>query len=258
MKDNWNIKDIPKLEGKTIIVTGANSGIGFEATKIFASKGAKVIMGCRNIKKSEQAKKDILSEFPNAELFLEELDLSSFESIKNFSSKINNEYKSIDILLNNAGIMTTPYGPTKDGIEQQIGVNHFGHYYLTMSLLKLITSTPHSRIVNIASIAHKFGSLNPKTFLYKKGNRYNKSKAYSQSKLANLLFTYKLQNELEVRNIDTKVLAAHPGISRTNLGRHIKALQFKEIEKLFGLFNQTQAQGSRENILESCTRIGLH
>lgn len=240
-KTNWTTENIGDLTGKTIVVTGANSGIGFEATKLFAANGAKVIMGCRSIERATTAKDAILAEYPDAQLVIETLDLSSFDSIEKFATSIKNSITNIDILLNNAGIMTVPYGSTKEGYELQIGVNHFGHFYLTMSLLKLITSTPESRIVNIASIAHKYGSLKPKTFTYEKGKRYSKMKAYAQSKLSNLLFTYKLQ---ELLGDKVKVLAAHPGISSTNLGSHIKILRFRVTKFIFGMFNQSQYMGS--------------
>lgn len=240
-KSIWTINDIEDLSEKTIVVTGANSGIGFEATKIFASKGASIIMGCRSMDRALKAKESIINEHPTAKLKIELLDLSSFDSVKQFAINVKKHTNSIDILLNNAGIMTVPYAATNEGLERQIGVNHFGHFYLTMSLLDLVTSTKNSRIVNIASIAHKFGSLKTKTFMYEEGKKYSKSKAYSQSKLSNLLFTYKLQ---ELVGDKVKVLAAHPGISSTNLGSHIKILRFRITKFLFGLFNQSQYMGS--------------
>ena len=247
-KIKWTEGNIGDLTGKTIIITGANSGIGFEATKLFSKNGAKVIMGCRNLEKAETAKNSILKDVPQADLVIEQLNLSSFNSIKDFSLRINKEYKQIDILLNNAGIMTVPYNPTDDGFESQIGVNHFGHFYLTMSLLKVITTTPNSRIVNIASIAHKMGNLKPKTFTYEKGKKYSRGKAYSQSKLANLLFTYRLQ---ELIGDKTMVLAAHPGISSTNLGSHLKVLRYRFAKFIFGLFNQSQYMGSLPGVRAS-------
>ena len=140
-KEKWDLQNIPDLTGKIFIVTGANSGIGFEATKAFAMKNAKVIMGCRSLERGQIAKDKILSEYQTADLDIILLDLMDFDSINAFSSEIISKYPKIDILLNNAGIMTVPYGSTKNGLEQQIGVNHFGHFYLTMSLLDLINKT---------------------------------------------------------------------------------------------------------------------
>ena len=251
-KDKWTIDDIDDLTGKIFLVTGANSGIGFEATKVFSSKGAKVIMGCRNLEKAKGAKEDILSEFPNALLDIIQLDLTSFKSIKEFSDKVIEKYSKLDVLLNNAGIMTVPYGSTEDGLELQIGVNHFGHYYLTLNLINLINKTENSRIVNIASIAHKYGNLKKNTFLYEKGKRHSKMRAYAQSKLANLLFTYKLKEKLEKQGSKTIVLAAHPGVSKTNLGSHIKGGSVKWIQRTLSLTIQSQDRGALPGI-RACT-----
>jgi NAD(P)-dependent dehydrogenase (short-subunit alcohol dehydrogenase family) len=251
-KEKWTINEIEDLTGKTFLVTGANSGIGYEATKVFASKGALVIMGCRNLEKANKAKDDIISEFPKAQLDIIHLDLTSFKSIKLFADKVLEKYNKLDVLLNNAGIMTVPYGSTEDGLELQTGVNHFGHYYLTMNLVELIHKTKDSRIVNIASIAHKYGNIKKKTFHYEKGKRYSKMKAYAQSKLANLLFTYKLKQKLEEQNSSIKVLAAHPGVSKTNLGSHIKAGSIKWIQRTLTLVVQSQDRGALPGI-RACT-----
>ncbi len=255
-KDIWTLNDIPDLSGKIFVVTGANSGIGFEATKAFAMKNAKVIMGCRNNDKAQIAKNKILSEYKDADLDIILLDLMDFDSIKSFANEIISKYPKIDVLLNNAGIMTVPYGSTKNGLEKQIGVNHFGHYYLTMSLLDLINKTENSRIVNIASIAHRYGRLNPNNFLYSENKKYRKSLAYAQSKLANLLFTYGLQTRLEEKKSKIKVLAAHPGVTKTNLGRHLKTLSIKPISWSFDLFNQKPPQGALPGI-RACTDLSV-
>ncbi len=251
-KDIWTIDNIEDLTGKVFLVTGANSGIGYEATKVFASKGAKVIMGCRNLIKAKKAKEMIIKEFPNALLDIIHLDLTSFKSIKLFSKKVLEKYNHLDVLLNNAGIMTVPYGSTEDGLELQIGVNHFGHYYLTMSLITLVNNTKDSRIVNIASIAHKYGNLKKATFEYEDNKRYSKIKAYSQSKLANLLFTYKLKEKLEKQGSNIIVLAAHPGVSKTNLGNHIRGGSVKWIQRTLSLTIQNQAKGALPGI-RACT-----
>lgn len=251
-KEIWSINNISDLTGKVFVVTGANSGIGFEATKVFASKGATVIMGCRNQQKAQDAQSLIKKEFPKAKLDLIQLDLTDFSSIDSFSQTVLSKYSTIDVLLNNAGIMTVPYGSTKNNLELQIGVNHFGHFYLTMNLLPTINKTPDSRIVSIASIAHKFGNLKPDTFHYVENRKYHTSRAYAQSKLANLLFTYSLKSHLETLGSNIKVLAAHPGISRTNLGEHVKTLSYKPIRAFLNLFNQSQQEGSLPGI-RACT-----
>jgi NAD(P)-dependent dehydrogenase (short-subunit alcohol dehydrogenase family) len=148
--------------------------------------------------------------------------------------------------------MTVPYGSTEDGLELQTGVNHFGHYYLTLNLINLLNSTLDSRIVNIASIAHKYGNLKKDTFLHEDGKKYSKMRAYAQSKLANLLFTYKLQEKLEKQNSNILVLAAHPGVSKTNLGSHIKSGSVKWVQRTLSLSIQSQVQGALPGI-RACT-----
>jgi len=247
-KEKWTLANMPDLSDKIFIVTGANSGIGYEATKAFAMKNAKVIMGCRNLERAQTAKDKILKEYKDADLDIILLNLMDFASIKEFANKVIAKYSKIDVLLNNAGIMTVPYGPTEDGLEKQIGVNHFGHYYLTMSLLPLINKTENSRIVNIASIAHRFGKLKPETFLYEKNKKYRKASAYAQSKLANLLFTYELKNRLEKVNSKILVAAAHPGVTKTNLGRHIKTRRLKMLSDIITNFNQPTPKGALPGI----------
>ena len=247
-KDKWTLENMPDLSGKIFVVTGANSGIGYEATKAFAMANAKVIMGCRNLERATIAKEKILAEYPHADLDIILLDLMDFDAIASFAKEIKQKYPKVDVLLNNAGIMTVPYAPTKNGLEQQIGVNHFGHYYLTMSLLELINKTPDSRIVNIASIAHRFTKLNPNSFLYSENKKYNKSFAYAQSKLANLLFTYGLATRLKAKNSKIKVLAAHPGVTGTNLGRHIVSKRLNIVSNIIGIFKTETAQGALPGI----------
>ncbi len=251
-KPKWTLDNLDDLSGKIFVVTGANSGIGFEATKAFSMKNAKVIMGCRNLEKAEQAKQAILKCYKKADLEIILLDLMDFASINAFANEVINKYPKLDVLLNNAGIMTVPYGATVNGLEKQIGVNHFGHFYLTMKLLPLLNKTPNSRIVNIASIAHRFGSLKPATFIYDKNKKYHKSAAYAQSKLANLLFTYKLATLLKEQGSNITVVAAHPGITKTNLGRHITTFNLKAFAKMVTSFNQETAQGALPGI-RACT-----
>ncbi len=247
-KENWTLKNMPDLTGKVFIVTGANSGIGFESTKAFAMSNAKVVMACRNLEKANEAKEEIIKEFKNADLDIIHLNLIDFNSIKEFADKVIAKYPKIDVLLNNAGIMTVPYAPTENGLERQIGVNHFGHYYLTMKLLPIINKTKNSRIVNIASIASRFGKLKPETFIYEKGKKYSKSRAYAQTKLANLLFTYGLKSRLEEKGSHIEVLAAHPGITKTNLGNHMKAYKNRFVHFMLQYINQDTPKGALPSI----------
>lgn len=218
--ENWTHNNIPDLSEKVIIVTGGNSGLGYESVKAFAKKGAEVIMACRSTIKGEAAKMEIGN--VKGKIIVMELDLMDFSSIKVFSDNFKKKHSRLDILLNNAGIMTTPYFPTKDGLEAQTGTNHFGHFALTGLLLELIKNTSKSRVVNISSIAHKDGEMDFSNLLFENGKEYTPWKAYRRSKLMNLLFTYELQRWFEENNIDSISVAAHPGVSGTNLGRYIE------------------------------------
>lgn len=152
---NWTTENIGNLNGKNIIVTGGNSGLGFEAVKALSNKGAKVILACRNIEKGEQAKKSIL-EFDNkANIIVSKLDIADLDSIRQFSNQYKSDNTHLDVLINNAGIMMPPYELTKDGFESQMGTNHLGHFALTGLLLDILKKTPKSRVINVSSIAHK-------------------------------------------------------------------------------------------------------
>lgn len=241
----WTEHDIPDLSGQVIVVTGANSGIGFEATRLFVKHNAQVVMACRSMDKAEAAFDTIKQEFPNAKLVILSLDLGSFSSIRHFSTQLHKKYDKIDVLLNNAGIMMTPYGTTVDGLEQQQGINHFGHFLLTRLLFDLLNHETESRIVNISSLAHRGGTMNFNNLMYDNKKGYAKTKAYARSKLENLLFTYDLADKVEKAGLNIKVLAAHPGVSRTNLGHHIHQTKFyKAFEILSSKFSQSAYQGS--------------
>ncbi len=217
---NWTLENIPDLSGKTILVTGGNSGLGFEAVKAFAGKGADVIMACRSLAKGEEAKKLLTGLNPQANISVMELDLTDLKSIHSFVNQFKENHSRLDILLNNAGIMMVPYGLTKDGFENQMGTNHLGHFALTAQLLELLKTTPNSRVVNVSSMAHKSGVMDTDNLLYENGKDYSPIKAYGRSKLSNLLFTYELQRFFEKNKIDTIAVAAHPGVSDTNLFNH--------------------------------------
>jgi len=244
MSSNWTVDDIKDLKGMNIIVTGANSGLGFEASKIYASKNATVILACRSEEKAIDAMNKIKIENSKADLHFIRLDLGDLESIESFVKTYKSKFKKIDILLNNAGIMTVPYDVTKDGFELQNGINHLGHFALTAQLFDLIKSTKDSRIVNVSSIAHKNGSIDFDNYLYEKGG-YGKVKSYSRSKLSNLLFTYELARKVEENKIDMKVLVAHPGVSQTELGRTIKKNRVaRALISMMSFFSQKASQGT--------------
>ena len=207
------------LDGKTVIITGANTGIGKETAIDLAKRKAKIIIACRNVERGEQAERDIRSLSNNENVHFKLLDLASFASIKDFCSQVLAEESRIDILINNAGIMRCPYWKTEDDFEMQFGVNHLGHFLLTNLLLDRIKEAPAGRIVVVSSLAHKrakeinFDDINST-------QSYDPKFAYGQSKLANNLFTIALHKRLAGTNVTVNCL--HPGIIYTELGRHMK------------------------------------
>ena len=217
----WTTADIPDLAGKVIIVTGANSGIGFEAAKEFARSHAQVILACRSMAKAQVALDAITAELPDACATIMQLDLASQSSIHQFADEFLTRYDRLDVLVNNAGIMMVPYGVTEDGFERQLGTNHLGHFALTGLLIDRLRSTPGSRVVNVSSGAHRMGVMDFSNLNYDGGIDYSPTGAYGRSKLANLLFTYELQRRYEANGVDAIAVAAHPGISDTNLGAHL-------------------------------------
>ncbi|MEI8085421.1 MAG: oxidoreductase [Paludibacter sp.] len=242
---NWTINDIPNLKGKTVIVTGGNSGLGYEAVKAYARKNATVIMACRSVSKGEYARKQILDITPKSEIIVMELDLEDLNSIRNFAGNFKQKYTNLNILLNNAGIMMVPYGLTKDGFEKQLGTNHLGHFALTGLLLDVLKNTPSSRVVNVSSMAHKQGVMDYGNLLYTNAKGYSPMKAYGRSKLSNLLFSYELQRYFVANKIDCISVAAHPGVSDTNLFAHAANKWVMMLLKpLFSLMVQPAAMGA--------------
>jgi len=185
-------------------------------------------MAARNIKKADSVKKEILAENKNAKIDIQELDLSSLESVNNFSTSINKKYKALDCLINNAGIMACPYSKTKDGFEMQMGTNHLGHFALTGQLISLLKKTPNSRVVNVASIAHTSGNIDFDDLNWEK-RKYKTWSAYSDTKLANLYFTYELSRKLGQDKGSPMVLASHPGWTATDLQKHSGMANFMNI-----------------------------
>ncbi|XP_060849468.1 retinol dehydrogenase 12-like isoform X2 [Rhopalosiphum padi] len=214
-----------RLDGKTTIITGANTGIGKVTAKQFYTLGAKVILACRNVGKAEQAISDIMAEVKDGglgQLVVEELDLASFVSIKRCAKRILQNEKQIHVLVNNAGVMTCPKGKTQDGFETQFGVNHLGHFLFTSLLLPRIRNSTPARIINVSSMAHARGSINFEDINSDKN--YSAIAAYSQSKLANVLFSKELARKLEGTRVH--VYSLHPGIVNTELARTVDQVYF--------------------------------
>jgi NAD(P)-dependent dehydrogenase (short-subunit alcohol dehydrogenase family) len=241
MSTRWTTDKIPDLTGKLIIVTGANSGIGFEATKEFARKGAETILACRNMDKTKKASDRIKKKIPDAKTVIMQLDLSSLKSIKDFAGEFKKNYFSLDVLLNNAGIMFVPYRTTSEGFESQVGVNHLGHFALTGLLFDLLANTPGARVVNVSSNGHRMGKMDVDNYIYKDGKGYSRLGAYGRSKLSNLLFTYELDRRFKTANIDAIAVGAHPGISNTNL---IRQWYFKVLKPIVFLTTQSAYMGA--------------
>ncbi|MCG8671740.1 MAG: oxidoreductase [Pseudomonadales bacterium] len=211
----WAEEHVPDQSSKTIVVTGANSGIGFAAAQALAYKNAKVVMACRNLSKAEDAKQQILDSVPNADIDIVKLDLADLKSVEACAKIINEKYDQLDCLINNAGLGWIERTETADGFEMQIGANHLGHFALTSQLLGLLKSTPNSRVVSVASLAHYWGRIKFGDLQLNQG--YSRVKGYGQSKLANLLFGLELQRFFEKNSLDIKSVVVHPGMSGTNI-----------------------------------------
>lgn len=221
---NWTADKIPSQQGKTILITGANSGLGLEASKVLSKKGAQIIMAVRNLQKGKEAVEAIKKENPKANLDLMVLDLSDFDSIRKFSSEFHSKHSRLDILINNAGVMAPKNRElTKQGFEVQFGANHLGHFLLTGLLLDILKKTPNSRVAVQSSLVHKQKNYGGADIFFEDLNfekSYNKDYAYGQSKLANLMFAYELDRQLKSHNISTIVAAGHPGYTNTNLQKN--------------------------------------
>src|SRR5258707_206889 len=214
-KKPWTADDIPDLSGRTIVVTGGNSGIGYEAAMEFARKRAEVILACRDLGKARTAAAQITASATGAKVDVMELDLSNLASVRGFSDAFHLQHQSLHVLCNNAGVMAIPYRTTADGFEMQFGTNHLGHFALTGLLLDRLLATDGSRVVNVASTAHRFGYIRFDDLQWRNG--YRKWRAYGQSKLANLLFTFEMRRRADAAGVKLLSVACHPGYAATNL-----------------------------------------
>ena len=212
----WSAADIPDQHGRIAVVTGANGGLGLETARQLAAHGAHVMMAVRNQKKAAAAVDEIRASVPDAALELVALDLASQASVRAAAEQIMAAHKSIDLLINNAGVMGIPEAKTADGFEMQLGVDHLGHWSLTALLLPALLRTPGARIVTVTSTAHHMGRAISPANPHLHG-RYRPWRAYGQAKLANFHFGLGLQRELENAGASTASLIAHPGLSNTNL-----------------------------------------
>lgn len=211
----WDTRNIGNLEDKRIVITGGNSGIGLEAAIYLCDAGADVVLACRNLEKADAASQRIRAEVPHARVEAQALDLASLRSVRDFVDDYTTSGKSLDILINNAGVMMTPNQQTADGFELQFGTNHLGHFVLTLGLLPVLAQSNAPRIVVVSSHMHAIGRIDFDNLNAEQG--YNPVSAYSQSKLANLLFVMELQRLLREAGASIRVVAAHPGYCNTEL-----------------------------------------
>ncbi len=246
----WTTDDIPDLDGRVIVVTGANSGLGLATTRALVDHGAHVVMGCRSMDKAKRAAESIASEGGRGRAEPWSLDLASLASIQEFAERFESEHDALHALCNNAGVMALPYTKTADGFEIQLGTNHLGHYALTGRLLPLLLATDDSRVVTVSSLMHRVGRMRWDDLQSERN--YRKWAAYGQSKLANLLFTFELQRRLEAVKARTSSLASHPGYASTNLqAAGARQMGSTWRERLMNAGNRVMAQSAQMGALPS-------
>jgi NAD(P)-dependent dehydrogenase (short-subunit alcohol dehydrogenase family) len=242
MREKWAEHDIPEQKDRVAVVTGANSGLGFETARMLAVHGASVVLAVRDVGKGKQAAIRIAQSSPGADLAIQQLDLTSLESIRAAAAELRARYPKIDLLINNAGVMYPPRRTTRDGFELQFGTNHLGHFALTGLLLDLLLPVPGSRVVTVSSNGHRIRARIHFDDLQWEQS-YDRTAAYGQSKLANLMFTYELQRRLAVRGT-TIAVAAHPGFANTKLVRNSPAALRLLAPVIAPLIAQTPAMGA--------------
>lgn len=237
----FEIEKVPEQSGKIAVVTGSNTGLGYEATVVLAKKKMKVIMACKSIERAEKAKGRIMKKAPYADIEIMKIDLSRLSSVREFAINFRSKFNQLDLLINNAGIMIPPYSRTEDGFESQMGINYLGHFLLSGLLSDIITKTPGSRIVMLASNAHKKAFINFDDLQWEKN--YSPLAAYRQSKLACLIFSYELQRRFEKAGLKTVSVAAHPGLSITDILRKVPKWLLFISQPLTAIFTHPPEKG---------------
>jgi len=250
MSAKWTSDDVPGQQGRLAVVTGANTGLGFETARVLAARGASVVLAVRDTDKGKRAAARIAGTAPGADVTVQPLDLASLESVRAAAGELRARHPRIDLLVNNAGVMFPPRQATRDGFELQFGTNHLGHFALTGLLLEQMLPVPGSRVVTVSSLAHRvrarinFGDL--------QGERsYRRVGAYGQSKLANLMFAYELARRLSGAGT-TIAVAAHPGLAATELSRYTPAI----VAFSYALVSQHAAMGALP-VLRAATDPGV-
>jgi NAD(P)-dependent dehydrogenase (short-subunit alcohol dehydrogenase family) len=240
----WTVDNVPDQSGRVAIVTGANTGLGFETARVLAEKGARVVVAVRDTAKGGDAVARIKAKTPGADVSVQKLDLGSLTSVHAAADDLRAAHPRIDLLINNAGVMYPPKQTTADGFELQFGTNHLGAFALTGLLIDNLLPVEGSRVVAVASIAHNIQAKIDFDDLQWDKRRYNRVAAYGQSKLANLMFSYELQCRLAATNAETISIAAHPGISNTELMRHIPGSGLPGFREINGLFTNSPLMGA--------------
>ena len=243
---DFKLKNIPSQKGRLAVVTGANNGIGFETTLALAKYGFKVVMACRNLTKAKKAKADILTQLPQADLDIIQLDLSDLESVKAFANNFKNKYAQLDVLINNAGVLIYSGKKNKAGVELQFATNHLGHFLLTDLLLEKIPDHSASRIVALSSIAHKNAKIHFDDLNCEKAG--DAEAAYGQSKLANLLFANELNRRLKKSGKKIVALAVHPGGSDSGLFDEMSRIRYYTFKILSPIILNSPASAAKPSL----------
>jgi NAD(P)-dependent dehydrogenase (short-subunit alcohol dehydrogenase family) len=250
----WTAADVPDQAGRVAVITGANTGIGYQAAEVLARRGASVVLAVRNTDKGKDAATRIAAAAPGADVTVQELDLSSLASVRNAADELKSRHDKIDLLINNAGVMMTPQSRTADGFELQFGTNHLGHFAFTGLLLDHLLHVPGSRVVTVSSGAHRIrAKIHFDDLQLDRG--YGRVAAYGQSKLANLMFTYELQRRLAGTGT-TIAVAAHPGGSRTELVRNAP-LFLRVLNSAIGRLVTQSAEMGALPTLRAATDLGV-
>jgi NAD(P)-dependent dehydrogenase (short-subunit alcohol dehydrogenase family) len=227
----WTANDIPDQTGRVALITGANAGLGYESAVALAHKGSQIVMACRDEGKAQKAISNLKQQIPEARVEFIQLDLANLASVRAFAHTFRQRYGRLDLLMNNAGVMAIPRRESVDGFEMQLATNHLGHFALTGLLLDMLVTNPASRVVTLSSGYHYIGRINFEDLQMRQ--KYQRYAAYSQSKLANLLFTFELQRRFEVNGYPTISVSAHPGGARTNLQSTSLDATGSRVERLF-------------------------
>jgi NAD(P)-dependent dehydrogenase (short-subunit alcohol dehydrogenase family) len=246
MGQRWTEEDLPAQDGRSFVVTGANSGLGYESARALAAKGANVVLACRNTAKGDDAAAEIRRLHPDAAIEVRALDLSDLGSVRTFAEKLAADRDGLDVLVNNAGVMAIPLARTADGFEMQFGTNHLGHFALTGLLLPLLLARPSARVVTVSSQAHRTGKMRWDDLQWERS--YRRWRAYGQAKLSNLLFAFELDRRAKAAGVDLTSAAAHPGYANTHL-QQAGAAGSKVREGVMSLGNKLLSQSAAQGAL---------